>query len=134
VLAQLSRSVSRVFGDRTKLGSSHMPSSVDTPLGVIDLGIAEQVLVAGRAVVMIGSVGEVLIVRTRRGVFAMQNQCPHAGRMLSDADIRGTTLRCRGHGRTYSMTAGRASGAAPGRDLRLLPAWIEGGHLLVKTS
>jgi hypothetical protein len=32
------------------------------------------------------------------------------------------------------MTSGRASGAARGRDLRLLPAWIEGGHLLVKAS
>lgn len=132
MLAQLGRSVGKVFGDRTSLDSPHLPSSAGTSPDVVDLGIAEQMLAAGRAVVMIGSIGEVLIVRTRRGVFAMRNECPHTGRMLSDADVRGTTLRCRGHGRTYSMTACPASGAVRGRDLRLLSAWIEDGHLLVE--
>lgn len=105
-----------------------------TPPGVVDLGSAEQVLATGRAVVTIAAVGEVLLVRVRRGVLAMRNHCPHTGRTLSDAAVRGTKLRCHGHGRVYSMTTGRGSGIAGSGRLQLLSAWVDGGRLLIDTG
>ena len=102
--------------------------------GAVDLGLADEVLATGRAAVTLDPVGEILVVRTRRGVFAMRNECPHIGRTLSDATICGTTLRCRGHGRTYRMTTGTARGPYRAATLQLLPAWIEDGHLLVMVT
>lgn len=79
-------------------------------------------------------VEELLLLRVRRSVVAVVNRCPHLGRALDDARVRGGALRCRGHGRSYSLRTGRAVGtisaAGPAR-LRRVPAWTDGGQLLL---
>lgn len=63
---------------------------------VFDLGPAQEVLVNGRAVVTVGAEDtSVLIVATRRGVFAMQNRCPHLGLPLNRAAMRGRHVDAR---------------------------------------
>jgi nitrite reductase/ring-hydroxylating ferredoxin subunit len=82
-------------------------------------------------------VDELLLLRVRRSVVAVVNRCPHLGRRLDDARARGGALRCRGHGRTYSLRTGRAVGTlsavAPAR-LTRVPAWTESGQLLLDLS
>ncbi|MBO0805348.1 MAG: Rieske 2Fe-2S domain-containing protein [Nocardiopsaceae bacterium] len=89
----------------------------------------------GRAVLCLERDGtrveEVLLLRLRHGVLAVVNRCPHLGRSLDDARLRGHMLTCRGHGRSYNLRSGRPAGTlAPGPPrLRRVPAWISGGRL-----
>ena len=79
-------------------------------------------------------VEELLLLRMRRGVIAVVNRCPHMGRALEDARLRAGVLRCRGHGRSYSVRTGRAAGTlsigGPPR-LARAAAWTEGGQVFV---
>lgn len=77
-------------------------------------------------------IAQVLVLRLRHGVFAVVNRCPHLGRPLDDARVRGHVLTCRGHGRSYSLRSGRSANTfAPSGPpkLRRVPAWTEGGRL-----
>lgn len=75
---------------------------------------------------------ELLLLRLRHGVFALVNRCPHLGRRLDDGRVRGHSLQCRGHGRSYSLRTGRSAGTlalgGPPK-LRRVPAWAESGLL-----
>jgi nitrite reductase/ring-hydroxylating ferredoxin subunit len=75
---------------------------------------------------------ELLLLRFRHGLFALVNRCPHLGRPLDDGQVRGHTLQCRGHGRSYSLRTGRPAGTlawgGPPK-LRRVPAWAEDGYL-----
>lgn len=105
--------------------------------GVVCAGAVTDVFGGGdRAVLEVerdgARVGEVLLLRLRRGVFAVVNRCPHLGRPLDDARVRGHVLTCQGHGRSYSLRSGRSANAnalsGPPK-LRRVPAWTEGGRL-----
>jgi nitrite reductase/ring-hydroxylating ferredoxin subunit len=103
------------------------------PGQVVDLGSAREVLAGGRAVVTAGVATSVLIIQTRRGVFAMQNQCPHRGMPLATASTRRGRIKCAFHGREYDMTSGacRAHTQPTGRPLRTYHVWIEHDHLFL---
>jgi nitrite reductase/ring-hydroxylating ferredoxin subunit len=102
---------------------------------VYDLGVATEVLIDGRAIMTVGPDGtSVLIIQTRRGVFAMQNRCPHRGFGLDGARaVRGRYLRCIFHGQEYDMRSGSCRGG-PNPRTRPLPtyhAWIDQDHLFL---
>ena len=79
-------------------------------------------------------VEELLLLRVRRRIVAVVNQCPHMGRPLDDARLRGHVLTCRGHGRSYSARTGRVAGTlrvgGPPR-LRRAAAWVEDDQVFV---
>jgi nitrite reductase/ring-hydroxylating ferredoxin subunit len=77
---------------------------------------------------------ELLILRTRHGVFAMVNRCPHLGRRLDDGELSGHTIRCAGHGRRFDVASGRALGRRMGRRNRLasLRTWVVDRELYVE--
>jgi nitrite reductase/ring-hydroxylating ferredoxin subunit len=79
-------------------------------------------------------VEELLLLRVRHRIVAVVNKCPHLGRSLDDARLRGRVLTCRGHGRSYSVRAGRAVGTprlgGPPR-LRRAAAWTEDDQVFV---
>ena len=52
----------------------------------VDAGPAGRLLTEGRGLAQVDGV-EVLVVRTRRGIFAVEKQCPHTGRHLTDAEL-----------------------------------------------
>jgi nitrite reductase/ring-hydroxylating ferredoxin subunit len=115
------------------VGMTQSSPSVDARTIVIDLGLADEVLIRGRAVVSVGSDTSVLIIKTRRGVFAVQNRCPHLGLPLSSASVRRRNLRCDLHGREYDMRSGACRGG-PRPRTRPLPtylAWIRQDHLFL---
>jgi nitrite reductase/ring-hydroxylating ferredoxin subunit len=100
--------------------------------GKLDCGPADTLLPAGRTVVQFGDL-EVLVVRTRQGVFAIENRCPHIKRRLSDAAVGGRALTCAGHGQRYDLSTGKRMGApmAPTNRAQVFNASIEAGRLWI---
>jgi len=96
----------------------------------VDGGPADAFLDQGRAVTQLGEI-EVLVLRTRRGIFALENRCPHTGRRLSDASVSRRTLLCPGHGRQYDVDSGKQvrTRVARGTGLRTFDVTIHGGRL-----
>lgn len=84
----------------------------------VDSGPADELLVKGRIVVKFGDT-EVLVVRTRRRLYAIENRCPHLGRELADAPVTGHTLTCPDHSRRYDLASGKPVGRAFCRAARL---------------
>ena len=92
----------------------------------VDMGPADRLLADGRVLAQVDGV-DVLVVRTRRGIFAVENQCPHTGRPLTDAAVSGAKLTCMGHQRRYDLTSGRD--AARGTRIQIFDASILGERL-----
>jgi nitrite reductase/ring-hydroxylating ferredoxin subunit len=60
---------------------------------------------------------EVIVCRTKDGVFALDNICTHAFARLSEGRLRGTRLICPLHGAAFDVRDGRALGAPASRPL-----------------
>lgn len=54
---------------------------------------------------------EVLICRTREGVFALDNVCTHAFARMHEGRLRGMRLICPLHGASFDVRDGRVLGA-----------------------
>lgn len=48
----------------------------------------------------------VVVIRTADNVYAIANQCPHAGRPLEEGEVRGATITCPFHGYAYNLKTG----------------------------
>jgi len=105
---------------------------------VVDLGDAADILASGRAVVTVtpdqcpdvAEPLEVLVVRTRRGLFAVESRCPHGLRPLGDANVRGRGVRCAGHGRRFDLRTGAQRSGRRGC-LRTFDVRVADGRLLL---
>jgi nitrite reductase/ring-hydroxylating ferredoxin subunit len=86
--------------------------------GAVDVGPADRLLREGRTLANFGET-EVLVVRTRRGIFGVENRCPHMGRRLSDAAISGRKVVCMGHHGRYDLDSGEPAGRFVSRVARL---------------
>lgn len=91
---------------------------IESTAGAHNAGPADRLLTEGRAIVYFGE-SEVLVVRTRRGLFAVENRCPHMGRRLSDAFVSGRSVICAGHHRRYDLASGQPAGRIMSRAPRL---------------
>jgi 3-phenylpropionate/trans-cinnamate dioxygenase ferredoxin component len=101
---------------------------------VLDLGLARELFIDGRAIVTVEPEGTpVLIIKTRRGVFAMENRCPHAGYPLDNAAVRRRHIKCRVHGLKYDMTSGvcRSGPGSRTGPLSTYCVWVHQGHLFL---
>jgi 3-phenylpropionate/trans-cinnamate dioxygenase ferredoxin component len=96
-------------------------------------GTVDELSRRGRLVVQVpGSDVAVVVVRTRRGVFAFGDSCPHGGAPLRGGEVAGTTVTCLRHARRYSLKSGRcvsALGAAA--RLRRWRAWLDGSGVWI---
>jgi 3-phenylpropionate/trans-cinnamate dioxygenase ferredoxin component len=102
---------------------------VQPPLGDWRAVAAEDDLgPAGRRVVHIGGT-RIVVIRVRRRVFAVVDACPHLGKPLADAKLRGLTLTCMHHGRSYDLSSGRQVGrvlCAAGRLFQVAARVVDG--------
>jgi nitrite reductase/ring-hydroxylating ferredoxin subunit len=60
---------------------------------------------------------EIVICRTKDGVYALDNICTHAYARLHEGRLRGTRLICPLHGASFDVRDGRALGAPATRPL-----------------
>jgi nitrite reductase/ring-hydroxylating ferredoxin subunit len=54
---------------------------------------------------------EIVVCRTKDGVYAVDNNCSHADARLSEGRLRGNRLVCPLHGGAFDVRDGRAVGA-----------------------
>ena len=60
---------------------------------------------------------EILVCRTKDGIFALDNICTHAYARLNEGRLRGTRLICPLHGASFDVRDGRALGPPATRGL-----------------
>jgi len=65
-------------------------------------------------------------------LFAVCDECPHAGYALSEGELEGTTLRCIWHGATFSLPSGVAVGGPADESLRLFDVRATAGAVWVR--
>ncbi len=70
------------------------------------------------------------VVATARGVFAMDNTCPHEGGPLGEGSVQGTTLTCPLHAWRFDCATGVCA-AEPRSAVRTYPVQVDGDAVLV---
>jgi 3-phenylpropionate/trans-cinnamate dioxygenase ferredoxin subunit len=60
---------------------------------------------------------EIVVCRTREGIYALDNICTHAYARLDEGRLRGTRLICPLHGASFDVRDGRVLGAPATRPL-----------------
>jgi nitrite reductase/ring-hydroxylating ferredoxin subunit len=111
------------------------PSSTTERTGPMDAGPAALLFERGVLTVAGPHGASVLVINTRRGPVALEGRCPHMGAALSPDGVRGSTIRCEGHGFRYDLHSGacRTRHRLAGR-LRTYGAWIDDGRVIVDLS
>ncbi|MGH7108645.1 MAG: Rieske (2Fe-2S) protein [Acetobacteraceae bacterium] len=74
---------------------------------------------------------EVLICRSRDGVFAVDNICTHALARMNEGRLRGTRVICPLHGASFDVRDGRVLGAPASRPLSSYPVRVVEGMIEV---
>jgi 3-phenylpropionate/trans-cinnamate dioxygenase ferredoxin subunit len=97
--------------------------------GWVDVGSLAE-LRGGRLTVRIGD-QRVLVVKTRRLVLAVEDECPHLGRSLSDGRVSGRAIRCAAHGLRWDLPTGNSRSGACRRKLRTVPVRVDGDRILL---
>ena len=91
------------------------------------VGTGDELRRRGRLVVRVPqSDVPVVVVGTRRGVFAFGDRCPHADASLRAGGVAGTTITCPRHARRYSLKSGRCvSALGSAARLRRWRVWLD---------
>ena len=100
---------------------------------MVRAGTSAELERAGRLVIKLpASDDTVVVVSTRRGLYAFDSVCPHLGGPLDGGAVARATVTCPWHGRRYSLQSGRcvpARGAGP--RLRRWRVWMEDGQVWI---
>jgi nitrite reductase/ring-hydroxylating ferredoxin subunit len=72
----------------------------------------------------------IVLIRSRDGVAAYVDRCPHAHWPLSEGEIAGGVLHCVGHGWQFDIVTGRCLNA-PAYRLQRLPVRLAGERVVV---
>lgn len=109
--------------------SAHALSAVTGPIFHSVFALAE--LAPGRMRCATIAGREVLICRSREGVFAVDNICTHALARMDEGRLRGTRLICPLHGASFDVRDGRVLGAPASRPLPNYPVRVVDGMIQV---
>lgn len=77
---------------------------------------------------------EIVVCRTKDGVYALDNICSHAYARLSEGRLRGARLICPLHGASFDVRDGRVLGAPATRALATHGVRVEGDHVDVTVA
>lgn len=77
---------------------------------------------------------EIVVCRTKGGVFALDNVCTHAYARLSEGRLRGTRLICPLHGAGFDVRDGRPLGPPATRALATHAVRIEDERVVVEVA
>jgi nitrite reductase/ring-hydroxylating ferredoxin subunit len=74
---------------------------------------------------------QIVVCRTRDGVFALDNVCTHAYSRMSEGRLRGSRLICPLHGAAFDVSNGRVLGAPATKPLHTHRVRISGEQIEV---
>jgi len=74
---------------------------------------------------------ELGLYRVGERVYAMQNDCPHAGYPLHEGSLDGSVVYCAGHGWPFDVITGRPPDVADGAPLDRFAVRVEDGQVWV---
>ena len=77
---------------------------------------------------------EIVVCRTREGVFALDNVCTHAEARMSEGSLRGTRLTCPLHGASFSVTDGAVLGGPAALPLRTHAVQVVGERVEISCA
>jgi nitrite reductase/ring-hydroxylating ferredoxin subunit len=83
---------------------------ITVALSDVAQGMMHTVTAAGR---------EIVVCRTKDGIYALDNICTHAYARLNEGRLRGNRLICPLHGAAFDVRDGRALGAPASRPLAI---------------
>ena len=66
--------------------------------------------------------------------FAIQDECPHDGGVLSNGKVDGEEITCPRHGARFSITTGEVLGPPAYEDLRTYPVRVALGKIQVEVE
>jgi 3-phenylpropionate/trans-cinnamate dioxygenase ferredoxin subunit len=101
------------------------PLPVCVPLAELPAGGMRALQAEGR---------EILVCRTKDGIFAVDNICTHAHARLNEGRLRGTRLICPLHGAAFDVRDGRALGAPATRALATHEVHVVGERIEVTVA
>lgn len=84
----------------------------------------------GMAVFDLGA-ERVVIARAGTTVYAMEDRCSHDDGTLSDGSLEGAEVICPRHGARFDVKTGDATRMPAAAPIRVFPAKVEGGDVLV---
>jgi len=88
-------------------------------------------LASGRPVAAASDGVELVLVQSAQGIRAYDARCPHQGTLLSEGEVVGDQLVCRGHGWRFDLASGKCQSQAQ-VCLRSFPVKTEGADVLVR--
>jgi len=118
---------------RPGFGDSAEPEVVPDGEGLDVCSVAELDR-RGRVVVSLPDPAlDVLVVKTAKGVYAVDNCCPHLGAALETGLVRAQTITCAAHSLRFDLGSGRCVSQRRGRTppLTTMRAWIAEGRVLL---
>ena len=71
-----------------------------------------------------------LLLHTERGLFALDNSCPHAGASMASGKLAGQQLQCPAHGLRFDIASGECVGS-PALKVACWPLRVKGDRLLL---
>jgi nitrite reductase/ring-hydroxylating ferredoxin subunit len=74
---------------------------------------------------------EIVVCRTRDGIFALDNVCTHAEARMSEGSLRGTRLTCPLHGASFSVVDGSVLGGPATSPLRTYAVRVTGEQIVI---
>ena len=77
---------------------------------------------------------EIVVCRTKEGIYAVDNICTHAYARLDEGRLRGTRLICPLHGASFDVRDGRVLGAPATRPLATHSVAIIGDQIEISLS
>lgn len=75
---------------------------------------------------------QVLLCRTRAGVFAVENMCSHAYALLEGGRVRGPHIFCPLHGMRFDMRTGAPSGELTRKPITVWPTTVADAMVMVE--
>lgn len=75
----------------------------------------------------------IALFRTERGIYAIDNRCPHQGYALLQGDMREDTLTCAWHNWKFELDEGGVCSFG-GENVRSYPVEVRGGQVFVDTT
>ncbi len=74
---------------------------------------------------------DVAVFRTEEGIFAVENDCPHAYAPLSGGSVEKCVVECPLHGWTFNLKDGSPVQAPPAATIRCFGVVVEGDEVFI---